>query len=220
MQRPTVVAIPPVRSVVRHALPYVLEGSVIPLVVFLAVYRLGGVRWAILAGFSWSAAAIVRRIRTSGEVPGLLLLSSVGLTAKTGISLATGSAFVYFLQPTIGTALVGVTFAASVAVHRPLAERVTRDLCPLEPEVLAHPAVRRFFRRASLVWAMVNFVNASIALWLLCTQPLATVIVVRSVMGPTFLATTVVACVLWFRSSMADHGIAVRWATPDPVLVA
>ena len=87
----------------RHALPNLVEASLIPLAVFYGALSLIGVWGALLAALGWSYAAIVRRLVTRKPLPGLLLLGAAGLTARTAVAALSGSVFVYFLQPTLTT---------------------------------------------------------------------------------------------------------------------
>ena len=108
---------------------------------------------------------------------------------------ASGNLLVYFMQPTITTALVGVAFLLSVPLGVPLAERLARDFCPLDPEFDGHPVLRRFFLRLSLLWAAASLVNATVTLWVLLTQTPTTFVVIKSFLGPLSTAMVFVVAV-------------------------
>ncbi|HET7718409.1 MAG TPA: VC0807 family protein [Acidimicrobiales bacterium] len=207
-------------SMVRHALPNVVEGKLVPLAIFLGFLELAGMTGAVLAALAWSLACIAWRLATGRKVPGLVVLSAIGLTAKTVLAVATGSTVAYFLQPTITTALVGTAFLVSVPLGRPLAERLALDFCPFEPGTAEHPHVRRFFVRLSLLWALTSITNACLTLWLLLTQPVATFVVVKSVLGPAAAFCAVGAALLWFHTTARRAGLSVvmaRTAVPRAV---
>ncbi|MEZ5230173.1 MAG: VC0807 family protein [Acidimicrobiales bacterium] len=170
----------------------------VPLVLFLSFLRPIGTTGALIAALGWSVAVVIHRRRAGREVPGLVLLSTIGLAAKTVLALATGSLVVYFLQPTITTAMVGVAFLASVLMGKPLAERLAGDFCPFDPETAEHPLLRLFFARLSL-WAATSLANAAVTLWLLFTQSVTTFVIIKSFMGPTFTAATLGIAAVWFR---------------------
>jgi uncharacterized membrane protein len=113
--------------------------------------------------------------------------------------LATGSAFLYFLQPTLGTGLVAGVFIGSTLLGRPLAMRLAADFMPLPEALLAHDGVRRFFLRISLLWAGVFLANAGISLWLLVSQSLATFLWTRTVASLVLTAVAVAISTLAFR---------------------
>ena len=128
-----------------------------------------------------------------------------------------GSTIVYFLQPSLGTALVASAFLISVPLGRPLAGKLAADFCPLPDEMYANEHVRQFFRRISLLWAFAQASNATITIWLLLTQSLATFVLARVVVSWSVMITTIIVSTLWFRHSMAHNGIHVRmpsWRRP------
>ena len=143
--------VPRLAVLARHATPHLLEATLIPLGLFYGGLELFGLWAALLAALVWSYTSLLRRLVTRRRVPGMLLLGIVGLTARTALALATGSVFLYFLQPTLGTGLVATVFAGSVLLGRPLALRLAADFLPLPEALLARPRVRRFFHRVSLL---------------------------------------------------------------------
>ena len=211
MHHPPVV-IPNVRSVIRHALPNLIEGKLVPLVLFIAFLEVIGAAWALVVALVWSLGAIAVRTATGRRVPGLVVLSATTLAARTIAALATGSMVVYFLQPTITTFVVGAAFLVSVPLGKPLARKLAYDLLPFDDETKSHPLVERFFVRLSLFWAFTSLVNASITVWLLLTQSTTTFVVVKSVLGPITGAITIGTMVAWFWFSLVRTGTRIVWA--------
>jgi hypothetical protein len=203
--------IPRLRALARHALPNLIEASLIPLVVFYGALWLVGVWGGLVAALAWSYTAIVRRLVTRKPVPGLLVLGAVGLTARTVVAALSGSVFVYFLQPTLTTTLIAGAFLASVPAGRPIAERLAGDFCPLPPSFLGSPPVRRFFARITVLWAFVQLTNAAFSIWLLVTQPVGTYVIARTTASWLLTGAAVVLSTLHFKQSMRRHGIAVHW---------
>ena len=208
--------LPGVRGIARHALPSVLEGTIAPLAVFLVALHLLGWRGAILAGLVWSYGNLTRRVLTKRRVPGVLILGALTLTARAVVGLISGSTFVYFLQPTLGTALVGAIFLASVTVDRPLAQRLAADFCPIPTHFLENVHVRRFFLQITLLWAFTQLAGAAITLWLLLNQSVERFVVAKSVVSFSLTLGAIGLSVLWFRRSMDRHGIPVRWRPAEP----
>jgi hypothetical protein len=120
---------------------------------------------------------------------------------------------VYFLQPTVSTALVGGIFLCSVFVDRPLAEKLAHDFCPFEDATARHPVLRQYFTRLSLLWSVTSMINAALTLWLLLTQPVTTFVVVKSFLGPGFTVVTIGLSFVWFRFTMRRYGLRVVFAT-------
>ena len=201
--------IPRLPALARHALPNLVEGTLIPVVVFMVTLRLVGVWGALLAGLCWGYGAIGWRLASRRRIPGILLLGVATLTARTVVAFATGSVFVYFLQPTLGTALVAAAFLVSVTIKRPLAERLAHDFLPLPPGLLANTHVRRFFLRVSLLWAFTGLANVTITLWLLLSQSIGTFVIARSATSLVLTGSAIAVSTLWFLRSMRRHGVLV-----------
>lgn len=195
----------------RHALPNIVEASIIPLAVFYGALWTVGVWGGLIAALIWSYTAVIRRVVTRTPVPGLLLLGLVGITARTAMAVASGSVFVYFLQPTLTTVLVGGIFLLSVPAGRPLAHRLAGDFCPLPDSFMGSPPVRRFFARITLLWAFVQLTNAAVSLWLLATQSVETYVLARAVLSWGLTGAAIVASTLYFKRSMRRHGITIHW---------
>ena len=120
----------------------------------------------------------------------LLVLGTLLLTVRTAVSFITGSAIVYFAQPMATAVVISIVLIASAALGRPFTQRFAHDFCPIDPELLARPLVRRFFIRISLLWATVLLLNAGIVLWLLLSSSLHAFVLERSAVtyGLTALA--------------------------------
>lgn len=209
MHKPTPLQLPGWRAIARHALPNVLEGKIIPLIVFLGLLKVVGTTSALIGALAWSLVALARRHRQQRQTSGILVLTTVGLAARTVAALATGSLVVYFIQPTVATALIAAAFLGSVLVGRPLVERLFVDLCPVDAETRDHPQLRRFYNHASLWWAFTSAVNFAITLWLLLNHSPTTFLLVKSFLGPLTTTVTLSVAYWWLRSSLARSGTAV-----------
>jgi hypothetical protein len=194
--------IPRLRTLARHALPKLVESTLIPVGLFVGVLHFFGLWGAMIAGLGWSYAAVLRRVVTRQRIPGLLLIGTLTLTARSALAFATGSSVLYFLQPTLGTALVAVAFVCSVVLGRPLAQRIATDFCPIPDHVTADEGVRRCFLGISLLWAVTCLVNASVSVWLQFTQSVGTFVVTKSLTQMTLTVVAVGISVWWFKRSV------------------
>jgi hypothetical protein len=203
--------IPRLRALARHALPNLVEATVVPLLVFYAALWLVGVWGGLIGALIWSYTAIARRLVMGRPVPGLLVLGVVGITARTVVAALSGSVFVYFLQPTLTTVVIAGVFLASVPAGRPIAERLAGDFCPMPATFIGSPPVRRFFARITVLWAFVQLANAAVSIWLLITQPVGIYVLARSVTSWALTVAAVVLSTLYFKRSMRNHGITIHW---------
>jgi hypothetical protein len=199
--------IPRLRTLASHALPHLVESSLIPLVLFYIAMWAAGLWVALIVALVWSYGAVLRRLVTGAHIPGLLLIGAVGLTARTVVAFLTGSVLVYFLQPVLTTVGIGAVFLLSVPAGRPLAERLAADFCPFPDGMLKRPPVRRFFARITLLWAFVQLGNAGLTLWLLLTRSVATYMLLKTVASLTLTGLGVAVSTIYFKTSMRRHGI-------------
>lgn len=206
------IVVPNMRDAFRHALPNVIEGKIVPIALFVGFLEFAGTMWALAIGLVYSFFTIAYRRATGRRVPGLVVLSTVALVARSVVAVATGSMLVYFLQPTISTVLIGLAFIASVPLGNPLAQKLACDVFPLDDETKAHPLVQQFFVRLSVLWALTSIVNALITVWLLFNQSATTFVLIKTALGPAIAFVTVGTAFAWFRLTLARSGTQLIWA--------
>jgi hypothetical protein len=166
-------------AVVRRSAPRLIEASLVPTAVFYCSLVLIGVGAAYAAALMWLYVAAGSRLVRRRPVPPLLVLGAIGITVKTAVSVASGSTFVYFAQPVLGSLVIGCVFLVSVALGRPMVQTLAIEFWPLTPEMLAHPAVVRLLRRLTFLWAAVNFAVGAATLTLLVVLPLPLFVAVK-----------------------------------------
>jgi hypothetical protein len=175
-------------AVLRRLAPDVIEASVIPTALFAAAFVAFGAFAAYGAALGWSYVAIGRRLYTRKRIPTLVLLASVGITARTALALASGSTFVYFAQPVLGKLALSAVLIASVLSGKPLVTRFAHDFCLMSPEIDARPAIVRLYRQLTVLWVVVNLAAAGVTVTLLLTTPASVFVTVTPVAGTVFTA--------------------------------
>ena len=190
-------------------MPHLVEATFIPLILFYAFLWTAGVWGALVAALVWSYTALIRRAVTGKRIPGILVLGTIGITARTIAAFASGSTFIYFLQPSLTTVVIAGAFLLSVPAGRPLAERLAHDFVPLEPEVLGLPGVQRVFIRITLLWAFVNLANAAVSITLLMSQDVGTFVALKTIGGMVLVGAAVGASTIWFKQALRNHNISV-----------
>jgi len=218
--------LPSPRAVLRHAWPIVLEALLAPVALFYLVLIAAGFRGALIAALAWSYLAIGRRIQRGQRVSTMLLLGVVLLTVRTVVSFITGSAFLYFAQPTATMIVASFVLVGSAMLGRPFTQRFAIDFCPIGVELLARPRVRRFFVRISLLWASILMLNAGIVLWLLVSSSLRTFVLERTAVTWSLTAVAIFFSITRFMAAMRRDGIIVEWGrhhqrqpVPDSLLL-
>jgi hypothetical protein len=180
----------------------VIEASIIPAAVMLVFLHLATATFAIAAAFGWIVAVALWRLATRRQVSGLTILSITRLFVRSAIAIAAGSAFIYFVQGSIGGFCLAITWLVSVAIDRPLARRFAGDFCNLDAQALRHPRVHRQLRRISLLWGLVGLAHAAIGLWLLVTLSTGAYVVVNAVLSVAVPAVALAVSVTWFRRAV------------------
>lgn len=198
---------PRIRTMLRRGAPSVLEGTLIPLGIFYLAMWLLGIWGAIALSLAWSWGAIALRLATRRRIPGLLVVGALALTARSLMSFLADSIFLYFLQPTLGTVVLAAAFLISVPAGSPLAARLTHDFMPMPAAFSAHPAVRRFFVRVSILWGGIQLANAAIGLWLLISQPISVYLVTKTAATSLIMGIALLGCVVWFRRILTVNGL-------------
>jgi uncharacterized protein DUF3159 len=181
---------PRLRRVIGHLTLSLLCANVVPAVLFYICLVTMNVWAALVAALAWCYGAIGWRLATRRRMSGLLVLTVVGLTAKTAMTFASGNTYLYFIQPAISNAVIASAALLSLATARPFVARLAADFYPMTDDLAGRPRLQRLFWHLTLMWAMVCLAKAVMTLWLYESQSLTTFVVMKSAL---FLATTVVA---------------------------
>ncbi len=206
-----VVHMPAPWAAIRHVIPDVIEGLLAPIAIFYLCLVFTGFRGALIATLVWAYGASARRLLRRERVTTLLALDVLLLSVRTIVSFITGSTFLYFAQPLIGTVVIAVVLIASACVRRPFAQRFAHDFCPLDPQLLEHPQVQQFFVRISLMWATVLLLNAGLVAWLLASSSLRAFVLERTAITWVLTASAIFCSVYGFTATMRHNGWTVRW---------
>lgn len=217
-----IIELPAVRGLLRHAGWHLVEAVAIPMATFYLLLTVAGLTAALVVALVWTYGSIIRRLVVGERIPAILVLGTLLFTVRCVIAFMTNSVFLYFLQPTLGTYLVAALFLLSVPLGKPLAERLAHDFCPLPDDLMRRVAMRRYFLRLSLMWALVYTVNASATLFLLLTQSTGTFMLLKS-FSPVLTGSAILVSYLWFRRSMRTENVVLRWGSliaPQPATAA
>lgn len=206
----TTIHLPSIGSLLRHAGRPLLESTLIPLGLFWVLFTRVGFDAGLIAALSWSGLAIGRRLVLRRPVPAILVISTLLLIARTLVGLFTGSAFLYFLQPTVQNFVFAAALLVTLGLDRPLLAKLADDFCAFPTSLTGHPQMKRFFKRVSLLWATVFLVNGVTTLVVLATQTVGNYLMVSTAGSYSVVALGIVASLVWFHRSLAGQGIHLR----------
>ncbi|WP_344412637.1 VC0807 family protein [Pseudonocardia ailaonensis] len=210
----TLIHLPSVGSLLRHAGRPLLESTLIPLALFWILFTHAGFDAGIIGALSWSALAIGRRVVTRQKIPAVLWLTTSLLVARTVVGLWTGSAFLYFLQPTVQNFLFAGLLLVTIGLERPLLAKLADDFCAFPDALTQHPRMKRFFKKVSLLWAAVFLVNGATTLAVLATQTVGNFLMVSTAGSYSMVAVGIGLSLWWFKRSLAGEGIGLRIGVP------
>lgn len=205
-----IIELPALRDMLRIGARQLAENVLAPLAVFYAVLATVGMRGAIIGALSWCYLAILARLVLRRPVPAVLVVTALLLSLRTVVGLATGSVFLYFLQPSLENFVLGALFLASVPLGRPLVARLAGDFCALPADLLGHIRLRQFFSRVSMLWAAVFAVNGLSTLWVLLRLPAVDFPLVSTALSFTAVLVAAGSSLVWFRRSLGTAGVRLR----------
>jgi intracellular septation protein A len=214
LQHRITVHLPPVGSLLRHAGVPLLESTLIPLALFWVLFTQAGFDAGLYGALGWSGLAIGRRLVLRRRIPVVLLMSTMLLVVRTVVGLWTGSAFLYFLQPTVQNFVFALALLVTLGFERPLLAKLADDFCPFPEALTGHPRIKRFFKRVSLLWACVFLVNGATTLTVLATQTVGNYLMVSTAGSYSMVALGIALSLWWFRRSLAGEGIRLRIGAP------
>ena len=203
--------LPAVGALLRRAVPVLVEGVLMPTGLFYLGFWLGGVWGGMIAALVWSVGALGRRM-IRGGVSGLLVLAVVTMGARVLATGLSGNPDVYFLQPVVGEAALGLVFLASLPAGRSLSHRLAHDFVPLDG-LAPHPRLRRIFYGITVLWAVVFFLLSFLGWYLLGHSGVAAYVGYRTAISAGVKALAIAASVQLFRSGLRRHGIRLAFGT-------
>jgi intracellular septation protein A len=200
-----------------RAARHLFEVALAPLGLFYLLLTLTNLTGALVAALSWAVGALAWRLVNRKPVPAVLLITTGLLVARTAIGLATGSVFLYFLQPTLQNFLYAAALLITVPMRRPLIARLADDFCAFPAALTDRDRVQRFFRRVSLLWAAVFTINGSTTLWALAKTSIGDFLAVTTLGSYSLVGIATLFSLLWFRRELRGEGIRLRFGHPNPV---
>jgi intracellular septation protein A len=209
-----------VRAIFGQAGRYGLLGMVIPTGLFYAVFAGSGLRGALVAALAWSYGLIAQRLLMRRRVEATLLLGAGLMSFRAVVTWFTGSSFLYFLQPTLGTFATAAALIGSAFLGRPLLEKVAKDFVQLPATLTSRPQIARFFSRISLMWGVTYLLNATWSLHALTTSSVGSFLMLSKSASLLLTVVTIALSIWLFRRTVRGEQIVLHWGQPQPAIAA
>lgn len=213
---PSVITVARPGQIAAHAGKTLLLASVLPMGLFYGTLAVAGLSSAIVITALWYYAGVAIRWRRKRKIVGATALGAALMTVRAVVGIWTGSAFVYFLQPVACTVATATSFAVTALAGRPLFERLAHDFVPVPDALSERLHAHRFFRSASLLWALMYAINAVGTVWLLTTASLGSFLLLKTLLSPALTGATLAVTGLLLYRLLRREGIRLRWAAAAP----
>lgn len=205
-----VVVITDLRATLLRALRLLLETVVVPTVLLLSLLHTVGLLVALGATLGWLYLALAARFVARRRCPGTLFVCVSLMSGRALVALATSSAFIYMLQPVLGSACMGLLFLGSALAGRPVTMRLARDFVAIPAHVLQRQGVRRMFTQIALLWGLSRLADAGMNFGLLHVG-LDMGLLSRGFFSPVLTFMTVCASVGWGVRALRRDGIRLQF---------
>jgi hypothetical protein len=190
-------ALPRLSAIVKRVAVSLTTAVIAPALLFATLVVVANIATAMIVALAWVVGAISWRGATGRTVSGLLVLTLAIMAVKTTLAFATGSTFIYFVQPVFVDVAVALLFLSSWRSDRPFVSRLAPDFCPMDAALAARPRIRRLFRGLTLMWGLVILIKASVTLTLLLSMSTVDFVVIKSGTILTLTVTATAATIAW-----------------------
>ena len=140
--------------------------SVAPVVAFLVVNRLAGLRWAVVTATVLSIVLVIDRRRKGLALGKFMPIVTLAVLARGVIGVITDSEDVYFGLGIATKYVVGAVLLGSVVLRRPLAAKAAPYLLDVSPRDQHHSEYLKTMRDITLIVGAYYLLSASFDVWL------------------------------------------------------
>jgi hypothetical protein len=217
--RSLVIDLPPLGAAVLGAARLLTETVFVPTALLAVLLHVVGLLGGLAAAVGWCYLTVAVRWYAGRRMPGTLLLATGMLTGRACLAIATSSAFVYLLQPVLGSCCMAILFVGSALIGRPVTVRLARDFVAVPAQVLGRRRVRRMFRDVALLWGVSRLADAAMSLAFL-HRGVESGLLARGLLSPVLTAITVLACASWGWRCLHRDGVRLRRHVKAPVPAA
>jgi hypothetical protein len=211
-----VVVVADLRPTLWRALRLLIETVVIPMVLLLTLIHVVGLLSALVATLGWLALTLVVRFVSRRRLPGTLFLCVSMMSGRALVALATSSAFIYMIQPVLGSVCMAAVFMGSAVAGRPVTMRLAKDFIAIPAHILNRRGVRRMFTEIALIWGLSRLVDAAMNFGFL-RLGLDAGLLSRGILSPILTIATICISVAWGVRALRLDGIRIQLGAVAPV---
>lgn len=151
----------------------------VPVVLFLVVNRLAGLRWAVAAATIWSLKLVIDRRRRGVPLGVVMPVITIAVIARGVIGIITDSEDVYFGLGIASKFAIALVLFGSIAVRRPLAALGAPYVIDTTPDMVAHPAWLPTMGWITAIGGLYYSVSGAVDTWLLSSRSIEGFVLLR-----------------------------------------
>jgi hypothetical protein len=198
------------RPTILRALRLLLETVIVPTILFLSLVHTAGLLIALAATLGWLFIALAARYFSRRHLPGTLFFCISVMSGRALVALATSSAFIYMLQPVVGSICMGLLFLGSALAGRPVTMRLARDFVAIPAHILARRGVQRMFSQIALLWGISRLADAGMSFGFLHLGVDAGLLS-RGFLSPVLSLLTAGVSIMWGMRALRRDGISLQF---------
>lgn len=189
-------------AVALKAVPNIVVAAVIPAVGFIVGKHLWGLAGAIIVVLVWNGGCQLIRRLAGRAFSVLLVISLAELVLRSVLSLVLGSAQVFFVIPSVITAVTGAVFVATAFTSRPLLAGVMFDLVPASVLDRTDRRMMALLAKASMLYGAEQMLIAAISILMAVNLPATTYAAVHPPVSWAVLGVTVTTAGVLLRRQL------------------
>ena len=182
---------------VREGAIGLVLGSVLPVGLFYAAFRVWSFTTAVVLVLAWSGLVFAWHRRRTGGADVFSATTFGFACVKASAGLLSQNPTLYLAWPSLENLIYGLAFLGSALLGRPLLALYAKRLYPIPQEVSASATFRHAFLVASAAWLVGHALRGVVRLVLLAHLPLELYLIADTVAGWP-INTSLVAFTAWY----------------------
>jgi len=167
--------------------------TAVPVLLFLAVNRLAGLRWAVVAATVWSIKVVVQRRRQGLPLGKFMPIITAAVVIRGLIGVITGSETVYFGLGIAAKYVGAAVLLGSVVLRKPLAAQAAPFVMEMPPGLAKNGVFRTTMGIITCIAALYYLLSASFDIWLFRRSSVDGFVVLRFVANWPLSAVAIIA---------------------------